>query len=138
MKSPASRLENEITGFIPGSENMFIWLDIFCSFMRRRSIPIRCASGTSSVSRATAMKLRFMVSITSGFEKSAYEAFLFSMSEMLPMCTNIILSSLMALLSVASLKGFHFISPLRSSFMYGDAVLYIVRLQSFNFIIFVM
>lgn len=67
-KSSGIRLENEVIGFIPGREKMFMYSDIFLSFISSRSIPIRYASGTSSVSMAMDMKCVFRISAISLFK----------------------------------------------------------------------
>ena len=115
-KSSGRRDENDVTGFTPGREKMFICSLIFCSLMMRRSIPIRYASGTSSVSIAMQMKFSLSMSIVRWSEKRAYACILAWILAMFPMCRNIILSCLIAFSNVSAVNGCQGISPLRSSF----------------------
>ena len=115
-KSSGRRDEKDITGFMPGREKMLMCSLIFCSLMIRRSIPIRYASGTSSVSSAMQMKFSFRVSIMRWSAKREYACILAWMLAMFPMCRNIILSRLMAFSNVSEVNGCQGISPLRSSF----------------------
>ena len=115
-KSSGRRDEKDITGFTPGREKILMCSLIFCSLMIRRSIPIRYASGTSSVSIAIQMKFSLRVSIMRWSAKREYACILACMLAIFPMCRNIILSCLIAFSNVSEVNGCHGISPLRSSF----------------------
>ena len=87
---------------------------------------MRYASGTSSVSIGMLTKCFFRVATTLSSLKRVYARFLFSMFEMLPMCTKMSLSSACAFSNVSLVNGFHSILHLSSSFMYGESVLNMV------------